>query len=143
MENQYNLSTSEGFIQAFGQFNHLKEKGALIEINEVKQTRSSLQNRALHLYFTFCADALNDAGIEFSYRGINGMEIEIAWNSDLFKSMVWKPIQITLFEFESTTKLKTAEINQILDVLSRHFATLGLTVNFPNNFDYWISKTQF
>lgn len=145
---QFNLSSSESFIEAFSYFNNLKEKGALIEINEVKQTRSSLQkqtrsslqNRALHLYFTFCANALNDAGIEFSYRGINGMEIEIAWNSDLFKSMVWKPIQITLFEFESTTKLKTAEINQILDVLSRHFATLGLTVNFPNSFDYWLKQ---
>jgi len=141
MEKQFNLSTSEGFIQAFGQFNHLKEKGATIEINEVKQTRSNLQNRALHLYFTFCADALNDAGIDFVYRGIKGMDIEIAWNADIFKNFVWRPIQITLFEFESTTKLKTSEINQILDVLSRHFASLGLTVNFPNNFDFWIKQT--
>lgn len=143
MEKQFNLSSSESFIEAFGYFNHLKEKGSTIEINEVKQTRSNLQNRALHLYFTFCADALNDAGIDFLYRGVNGMNFEIAWNADIFKNFVWRPIQITLFEFESTTKLKTAEINQILDVLSRHFASLGLTVNFPNNFDYWISKTQF
>jgi len=138
---QFNLSSSESFIEAFSYFNHLKEKGALIEINEVKQTRSNLQNRALHLYFTFCADALNDAGIDFLYRGVNGMNFEIAWNADIFKNFVWRPIQITLFEFESTTKLKTSEINQILDVLSRHFASLGLTVNFPNNFDFWIKQT--
>jgi hypothetical protein len=139
---QFNLSSSESFIDAFSYFNKLKEKGATIEINEVKQTRSNLQNRSLHLYFTFCADALNNAGIEFSYRGINRMEFEIPWNGDLFKNMVWKPIQITLFEFESTTKLKTAEINQILDVLSRHFACMGLSVTFPNNFDLWIKQTQ-
>jgi hypothetical protein len=68
------------------------------------------------------------------------MDIEIPWNGELFKTMIWKPIQITLFEFESTTKLKTSEINQILDVLTRHFASIGLQINFPNQFDYFLDK---
>lgn len=138
---QYNLSTSEGFILAFGQFNYLKEKGAIIELKEIKPTRSNQQNRALHLYFQFCADELNNSGIEFCYKGLKGINIEIPWNAELFKSMVWKPIQLTLFDFESTTKLTTQQINTILDVLTRFFAERGISVNFPNNFDYWLSKT--
>jgi len=140
MQEQFNLSESDGFIKAFNQFNYLKEKGAIIELKEIKPTRSKRQNAALHLYFTFCADALNNAGIEFCYRGLKGMNIEIPWNGELFKTMIWKPIQLTLFEFESTTKLKTAEINQILDVLTRHFSNIGLDVHFPSQFDYWLDK---
>jgi len=140
MTETYNLSTSDGFLKAFTQFTYLKEKGAIVELKEVKQTRSSLQNAALHLYFTFCSNALNESGIEFCYRGLKGIDIEIPWNSDLFKTMVWKPIQINLFDFESTTQLKTDQINQILDVLTRHFASIGLQINFPNQFDYFLDK---
>jgi len=140
--NQYDLSTSEGFSQAFGQFSYLKEKGSVIEIREIKKTRSYLQNNALHLFFTWAANSLNDAGFEFSYRGIKGVEIEVPWNGELFKNMVWRQIQITLFDHESTTKLTTNEINQILDVLIRHFAKLGLTIYFPNRFDEWLFKAK-
>jgi len=140
MNEQFNLSTSEGFSKAFESFTFLKSIGATIELKVIKQTRSNRQNAALHLYFTFCSNALNKSGIEFCYRGLKGMDIEIPWNSDLFKSMVWKPIQITLFDFESTTQLKTDQINQILDVLTRHFASIGLQINFPNQFDYFLDK---
>lgn len=143
MKDTYNLATTEGFFLAFNRFNSLKEKGATIEINEIKPTRSTLQNRALHLYFTFCADALNDAGFEFAYRNIKGMEIEIPWNGEMFKEYVWRPIQKTLYDFESTTKLNTTQINAILDVLTRHFANLGLSVQFPNQFDYWLKKVGY
>lgn len=138
----YDLSTSEGFYKAFGQFNYLKDRGALIELKEVKKTRSNLQNRSLHLYFTYCANALNDCGFEFSYRDVKGMEIEIPWNGELFKSFVWRPIQITLFDFESTTQLTTEQINQILDVLGRHFAGLGITVQFPSKFELWVKELE-
>lgn len=136
----YNVGTSEGYINALDKLHYYKSIGANIEIKQVKLTRSSSQNRALHLYFTFCANALNDAGFEFSYRGIKGMEIQIPWNADLFKNMIWRQIQITLFDFESTTKLTTTEINTILDVLTNHFSKLGIDVQFPNNFEYWLNK---
>lgn len=142
MDNIYNLSDEKSFSQLFKVIMYLKEKSALIELKEVKKTRSNLQNRALHLYFTYCADALNDCGFEFLYRDVKGMEIEIPWNGELFKSFVWKPIQITLFDFESTTQLITEQINQILEVLSRHFAGLGITVQFPSKFDLWVKELE-
>lgn len=140
MNERYNTGTDTGYIKALDQLHYYKSIGAVIEMPEIKPTRSNRQNAALHLYFTFCAEALNNAGIEFSYRGLKGMNIEIPWNGELFKTMVWKPIQITLFEFESTTKLKTSEINQILDVLTLHFSNMGLEVHFPSQFDYWLDK---
>ena len=138
----YDFSISEEFSNFFGYVSYLKEKGATVELKEIKKTRSYLQNRSLHLFLTFCADALNNAGVEFCYRGLKGMDIEIPWNGDLFKAMVWKPIQITLFDFESTTKLKTSEINQILDILTRHFSSIGLSISFPCQFDLWIKQIE-
>lgn len=136
----YNTGTSEGYIQALDKLHYFKSIGASIEIKQVKLTRSSAQNRALHLYFTFCANALNDAGIEFRYTGLKLIEIEMPWTPDLFKEMVWKPIQLTLFQIESTTKINTTQINTILDVLTRFFAERGIDVSFPNSFDYWLNK---
>ena len=72
MSNQikiYDFSIPEDFSNFFGYVSYLKEKGATVELKEVKKTRSWRQNRALHLFFSFCADALNDAGFEFCYRG--------------------------------------------------------------------------
>jgi len=143
MTETYNLSTSEGFLKAFTQFTYLKEKGATIELKEVKQTRSWLLNRALHLYFTWCANCLNEAGIEFRYTGLKQMEIEIPWTPDLFKEMVWRPIQITLFDIQSTTKVNASQINQILDILTRFFGERGIEIGFPNSFDYWLCKANY
>jgi len=137
---QFNLSSSESFIEAFSYFNKLKEKGAIIEINEVKQTRSSLQNRALYLYFTFIADNLNNHGLYFQTIDLFGMSVECEWTKDLVKEFIWKPIQKTLFDIESTTKLKTNELDVIINVLTNHFAKLNLSVPFPSSFNYWLDK---
>lgn len=138
----HNFSNPEDFSQFFGDVSYLKEKGSTVELKEIKLTRSYQQNKALHLFFTFCADALNDCGFEYEYRGLKNMYIQIPRTGLLFKEMIWKKIQMTLFEFESTTKLKTAEINQILDVLIRHFASMGLSIHFPSQFEKWIEQTN-
>lgn len=143
MNDQYNTGTSEGYIKALDQLHYYKSISAVIEMKEVKQTRSNAQNRSLHLFFTFCANSLNDLGIEFCYKGLKGMDIEVPWNAELFKSMVWKPIQITLFDFESTTKLTTEQINIILDVLTRFFAERGISISFPNRFDLWLKQSGY
>jgi hypothetical protein len=139
-QKQYNLSTSEGFMTAFGQFTYLKEKGAIIEIKEVKQTRTNRQNSALHLYFTNCANALNDAGEYFQYLDYKNVSAEMLWSGEMFKNYWIKPIIKVLYDVDSTTKLKTNEIDQIIDVISKRFAEIGIAVNFPNQFDFWLKK---
>lgn len=137
---QYDLSKSEGFFEAFTTFTFLKEKGSTIEIKEVKPTRTNKQNAALHLFFTWCSDALNNSGVEFSYRGIKGMEIEVPWTGEMFKTFVWKPIQKVLYQIDSTTQLKRSEIDPIFDVICRHFATMGIPITFPSSFNIFLEK---
>ena len=143
MENQFNLSTSEGFSKAFESFTFLKSIGAVIELKVIKQTRSNQQNRALYLYFNFVAETLNNHGLYFQTIDLFSHPLEMQWDKDLVKQFIWLPIQKTLFDIESTTKLTTTDINTILDVLTNHFAKLKLLVNFPNQFDYYLKQIGY
>lgn len=119
-------------------FFELKEQKAIIEIKKVLQTRSSQQNRALHLFFEMAAKELNSNGISFVYTGLKGIEIETQWTAELFKEMTWKPLQKAMFGIESTTKLKRNEIDPIFETINKFFAERGIQINFPNQFDYYL-----
>jgi hypothetical protein len=66
---------------------------------------------------------------------ITGEVINIPFTGPLFKDLIWRKLQITMFKITSTTKLKTPMINAILDVLSVWLGEKGIQVNFPNTFD--------
>ena len=104
----------------------------IVELKEVKNTRSVKQNGALHLFFTMVASQLNDLGLEYQYTGISGKTFELRYTPELVKTFIWKPIQLSLFGFESTTKLTTEEINQILDVIIKFFAEREVLIEFPS-----------
>lgn len=112
--------------------------GTIIEMNNVVRTRSSLQNRALHLFFTQVAKELNDNGIAFVYTGLKGMELETQWTPELFKQMTWKPLQKAMFGTESTRQLKRNQIDPIFEVINKFFAERGIIVQFPNQFDLYL-----
>lgn len=143
MNERFNTGTDTGYIQALDKLNYYRAKKAIIEMPEIKQTRTNLQNRALYLYFTFVAETLNDHGLYLQTMDLFGLPVEKKWDKDLVKEFIWKPIQKTLFDIESTTKLKTNEIDIVLDVLTNHFAKLELSVQFPNQFDMWLKKAQY
>ena len=104
----------------------------LIDLKSPKKTRSNQQNRALHLFFTFVSDELNELGMEFTYNGLNVPEISIMYTSELVKNMIWKPIQMALFDTDSTTKLDTEQMNQIIDVITKFLGDRGVHIEFPN-----------
>jgi hypothetical protein len=112
--------------------------GKVVEIKRVKQTRSSQQNRALHLFFNQVAKELNEIGIPFVYRGLKGQDMEMQWTGLLFKEMTWKPIQKSLYGTESTTKLKRNEIDPIFEIINKFFAEKGITISFPNQFELYL-----
>lgn len=56
--------------------------------------------------------------------------------------MIWRPIQKTLFDIESTTKIDTAMINKILDVLVNFFANKGVQISFPSRFDLMVKEME-
>ena len=134
----FNTSNNKGLNNAIKE---LKRLNCEVEINKVKQTRTSIQNRALHLFFNQVAKELNDIGLPFIYRGLKGQEMEMQWTGLLFKEMTWKPIQKAMFGTESTTKLiRSKQIDSIFEVINKFFAERGIVINFPNQFDYYINK---
>jgi len=120
----------------------LKLQGAIVEIKNVKQNRSNLQNRALHLFFTQVANELNSLGILFVYTGLKGLEMETQWTMELFKEMTWKPLQKAMYGTTSTTKLKRNEIDPIFETINKFFAERGVRISFPNQFDYYLKFYQ-
>jgi len=105
--------------------------GKQIEISEVIKTRSNSQNNALHKYFALIAEQFNELGISYKFTNIIGYTVDIPWNLLLVKDFIWRPIQRTLFDIDSTTEINTKQINEIIVILDKHFAELGFEIDFP------------
>lgn len=118
------------------------EEGDKVLCDKMNKTRSSQQNRALHLFFKMIAENLNNEGITFIYRGLKGQELETQYTEHLVKEMIWRPIQKTIFNIESTTKLNTDMINKILDVLVNFFANKCIHISFPSRFDLMVKEME-
>ena len=82
------------------------------------KSRSSKQNRAMHLFFEFLAASLNDAGLDM--RTVLKPEINIPWSAETVKENLWRPVQVALLQKKSTTELETGEVSKVEDVLMRH-----------------------
>ena len=96
-----------------------------------KRERTLTQNRAMHLWFTMVADALNDAGLDM--RTVLKPEIEIPWTESTVKNHLWRPVQKAMLDKESTADLTTKELTEVEQVLSRHLAEKhGIHVPFPS-----------
>ena len=127
-----NLQNDTDIKQAKEYFNKLLNLGKQIDLKEVIITRTSAQNKSLHLYYTIISNELNELGLEFTYKGIKGVEICTRYTPELVKDFIWRPIQIALFDIKSTTKINTKQINEIVDVLAKFFGEKGITLQFPS-----------
>lgn len=112
--------------------NELLKGGHAVELKQVKRTRTQQQNRALHLFYGFISDELNEIGLQFQYHGIKGAIMELKYTPDLVKNFIWRPIQIAMFETESTTKIDTKQMNEIIDIIINFFAERGIVLSFPS-----------
>ena len=129
---RYDLKNDKERCNAETKFKHALKEGKAIELKEVRKTRSITQNSALHLYFTFIAYELNNLGLEFHYQGLVVENLTSRYTVNNVKEYVWKPIQRTMFNIESTTKIDTKQINQIIDVLTKFFGDRGVVLEFPS-----------
>jgi hypothetical protein len=114
------------------EFERLLDGGFTFEVKKVSTSRSSQQNRALHMFFTIISQQLNEMGLEYTYSGLTKKQISIMYTPHLVKEFVWRPIQIALFGIKSTTKLDTDQINKIIDVLTKFFGDRGVEIEFPS-----------
>ena len=97
----------------------------------IQKQRTIQQNKALHLYFTWMANTLNDAGLDM--RKTLKPEIEIPWNGKTVKEYLWRPIQELQLRKTSTTELTSDEIDVVYNTLNRFLGEkLGVQVDFPS-----------
>jgi len=94
--------------------------------------RTSKQNASLHKFFTIISNQLNEMGLEYHYFGLKGQELTMMHTPIIVKEFIWKPIQKALFDIDTTTKLDTFQMNQVIDVLTKFFAERGVNIEFPS-----------
>lgn len=113
-------------------FEKLCQGNTPFEVKQLSNSRTSKQNRALHLYFRFISDELNNLGLEFNYQGLRVDNLSSRYTEHIVKEFIWRPIQIALFDVESTSKINTIQMNEIIDVITKHFAEKGIYLSFPS-----------
>lgn len=101
-------------------------------IDRLPIKRSSQENKALHVLFQNIAYELNRLGLEFTFRGIKGMDIQTTYSPEIVKNFLWRPLQDALLKKESTTQLTHNDISLIFEILGKWFAENGVEINFPS-----------
>lgn len=90
----------------------------VLEIENVKRTRTGQQNNALHLWFSQLAEALNEKN--FDMRATIREGVAMPWSGYSIKEYIFKPLMEQQFGKVSTTKLfKTQEIDLLFDIINR------------------------
>lgn len=102
-----------------------------LEIKKLPKTRTSLQNRALHLYLKQLADELN--ANDLTVQLVLKEAVERHWDMETVKSQLWSPIQKSLFGDAKTSKMNTKAYDKVDFYLSHFLSTkFGISVPFPN-----------
>ena len=113
----------------------LKLHGKVIDVENVKESISSQQMKALHLYFTHLAQELNDK--HFDMRAIIRQDVEIEWTPYTIKEYLFRPLMKVKYGKTSVKQLfKNKEIDSLVDIITKLIAerTKGQCdyVPFPN-----------
>ena len=117
---------------AFQQWKRDNE-GADVFIAIATAKRTDSQNRALHLYFTQVAKALNDAGLNIE-QVIKNFTMELDWTPETVKEILWRTAQKRLVGKHSTRDLgKHDDITRVYEAVNRFLAKLGVEhIPFPS-----------
>lgn len=97
-----------------------------------EELRTLKQNKAIHKYFSLLSEEFNNAGLSMTKVLKPGIDID--WTPEMIKKYLWKPVQDTMLDKKSTTKLNTKEVSKIYETLNRLTAQkFGISVVFPSN----------
>lgn len=94
--------------------------------------RTREQNKALHLWFTMVADALNEAGYDLK-TVLAKAPVDIPNSGYTVKENLWKPILKAQLGFDSTTEHDTKNVDAVYDTLNRFLGeNFKIHVPFPD-----------
>ena len=109
----------------------LVEQRKQVELTVKQNSRTTQQNKALHKFFLIICERLNEMGMEFNYIGLKGLNLSTRYTPIIVKEFFWRPIQITMFDIESTKKIDTHQLNEVAEVIIKFFAEKGVVIDFP------------
>lgn len=101
----------------------------------VNSKRSIDQNSALHLYCSHIAQELNGAGWSIK-KALAYYKVDIDWDMQSVKDLIWRPIQQHLTGKKSTADLnKSQEITEIYENINRFLSNppFSIHIPFPND----------
>lgn len=102
-------------------------------MSEPTKLRTSTQNRALHLYLTLVADALDREGFTMQDVVKAIRRAEIRPTPQAMKEVVWKPLQEVMYGKRSTTELERAEVDRVFEAMNKWLGEqFELHVPFPS-----------
>ena len=102
-----------------------------ITVSKKIKKRTSKQNRALHLWFTLLANAMNEAG--YDMKKVIRDELDISWTDYNVKEYLFRPLMKNLFGYKSSNELKTGDIDKIYDIINKTISErTGVHVPFPS-----------
>ena len=89
-----------------------------LDIRVGERQRTMTQNKALHLWFRFLAETLNDAGLDM--RTVIREDVDIPWTGPAVKEYIWRPVQKALQQKDSTTEANRTDYTAVREVIARH-----------------------
>lgn len=110
----------------------------------MEKQRTEQQNKAIHLYLSMVATELQNQGqtLQDVVKAIR--KVEIVPTKDNLKEVVWREIQKTLFQKDSTTYLTKHEVTQVYEVMSMWLAkNFGISLPFPHDEELAILKLKY
>ena len=104
------------------------------DVKGERAKRTTLQNKAIHLYCSLLSDAFNDAGLDM--LTVLKVKSSTSWTMLSVKDVIWRSIQEAMFpDKTSTTQLETGEVSQVYNQIARHLSeNFNITQSFPNRF---------
>ena len=128
----YDLKNKNQLNLFQNQVKWLIDNEMLCKLTKESRKRSITENSSLHLWMKHISDELNEIGETFHYFGISGKEFEMKFTEKIVKEFVIKPIIITLFNIESTTKLTNSNINELIDIINKFMSKKGIYLPWPS-----------
>lgn len=94
--------------------------------------RTDQQRKAIEVYASMLADALNSAGYDMKIV-LSEKELPVSWSQHSVKECLFRPIAHALFGYDSTASLKVEEVTRVYDVLNRWTSErFGVGVPWPS-----------
>lgn len=114
----------------------LNSKGPISVEMKLIRTRSQEQNAAMHLWLTWVAEALNEAG--YDMQTVLSEGAGLSWTMESAKENLWRPIQKAMLKKQSTTELYKPEVSDVYEHLNRFLSTkFGIHIKFPDKNDLY------